>query len=178
MPILIWSWTYLACQKFIYYIYIYIYAHTTITKELLIMLCISLYLFFILFWDVFPKIFGLKGEEVTADWRKLHNEKLDDLYPHQILFWWSNQGKWDGEWASATFRERETYVQGWWEKVKEGDLLEDSGHSWEGDIKMYLKKWDGTGGLNEYGSGYRKVVGYSECSKEPLGATKCWQFLG
>ena len=73
-------------------------------------------------------------------------------------------------------KERHMY-RVWWEKVKEGDLLEDSGHSWEGDIKMYLKKWDGTGGLNEYGSGYRKVVGYSECSKEPLGATKCWQFL-
>ena len=25
-------------------------------------------------------IFGLKGEKVTGEWRRLHNEELDDLY--------------------------------------------------------------------------------------------------
>jgi hypothetical protein len=29
---------------------------------------------------VLRRIFGLKGEEATEEWRKLHNEKLDDLY--------------------------------------------------------------------------------------------------
>jgi len=29
---------------------------------------------------VLRKIFGIKGEEVTGEWRKLHNEKLNDLY--------------------------------------------------------------------------------------------------
>jgi hypothetical protein len=24
--------------------------------------------------------FGLKGEKVTGEWRRLHNEELDDLY--------------------------------------------------------------------------------------------------
>jgi hypothetical protein len=28
---------------------------------------------------VLRKIFGPKGEEVTGDWRKLHNEELHDL---------------------------------------------------------------------------------------------------
>jgi hypothetical protein len=26
-------------------------------------------------------IFGVKRYEVTGDWRKLHNEELNDLYP-------------------------------------------------------------------------------------------------
>jgi hypothetical protein len=30
-------------------------------------------------------IFGPKRGEVTGEWRKLHNEELNDLYPHQIL---------------------------------------------------------------------------------------------
>jgi len=29
---------------------------------------------------VWRRIFGLKSDEVTGDWRKLHNEELNDLY--------------------------------------------------------------------------------------------------
>jgi len=29
---------------------------------------------------VFRRIFGLKRDEVTGEWRKLHNEELSDLY--------------------------------------------------------------------------------------------------
>jgi hypothetical protein len=30
---------------------------------------------------VLRKIFGPKRDEVTGEWRKLHNEELNDLYP-------------------------------------------------------------------------------------------------
>jgi hypothetical protein len=40
---------------------------------------------------VLRKIFGPKKDEVTGEWRKLHNEELNDLISHQILFKWSNQ---------------------------------------------------------------------------------------
>jgi hypothetical protein len=30
--------------------------------------------------------FGPKRDEVTGEWRKLHNEELSDLHPQQILF--------------------------------------------------------------------------------------------
>jgi hypothetical protein len=34
-----------------------------------------------------PKIiFGSKTDEVTGEWRKLHNEKLMICTPHQIIF--------------------------------------------------------------------------------------------
>jgi hypothetical protein len=29
---------------------------------------------------VLRRIFGLKRDEVTGEWRKLHNEELNDLY--------------------------------------------------------------------------------------------------
>jgi hypothetical protein len=32
------------------------------------------------------RIFGPKRDEVTEEWRKLHNEELSDLYSSQILF--------------------------------------------------------------------------------------------
>ena len=29
---------------------------------------------------MFRRVFGLKSDEVTGEWRKLHNEELSDLY--------------------------------------------------------------------------------------------------
>jgi hypothetical protein len=40
---------------------------------------------------VLGRIFGLKRDEVTGEWRKLHNVDLNDLTLHQILFGRSNQ---------------------------------------------------------------------------------------
>ena len=35
---------------------------------------------------VLRRVFGLKRDEVTGEWRKLHNEELSDLYslPHIV----------------------------------------------------------------------------------------------
>ena len=35
---------------------------------------------------VLRRIFGPKRYEVTGEWRKLHNEELNDLYCSPILF--------------------------------------------------------------------------------------------
>jgi hypothetical protein len=35
---------------------------------------------------VLSQIFEPKREEVTNEWRRLYNEELYYLYPHQILF--------------------------------------------------------------------------------------------
>jgi hypothetical protein len=34
---------------------------------------------------ILRKIFGSKRDEVTANWRKLHNEELNHLYPPNIF---------------------------------------------------------------------------------------------
>jgi hypothetical protein len=36
---------------------------------------------------VLRRIFGPKLDEVTIEWRKLHNEKLNDLYPSRNIVW-------------------------------------------------------------------------------------------
>jgi len=35
---------------------------------------------------VFRRIFGPERDEVTREWRKLHNVELNDCIPHQIIF--------------------------------------------------------------------------------------------
>jgi hypothetical protein len=42
---------------------------------------------------VLRRIFGPKRDEVTGEWRKLHNEELHNLSPPQILLGRSNQGE-------------------------------------------------------------------------------------
>jgi hypothetical protein len=35
---------------------------------------------------VLRRIFGPRRDEVTGEWRKLHNEELNDMYSSPILF--------------------------------------------------------------------------------------------
>jgi hypothetical protein len=34
---------------------------------------------------VLRRVFGPNKDEITGEWRKLHNEELSDLYPYPIL---------------------------------------------------------------------------------------------
>jgi hypothetical protein len=49
---------------------------------------------------VLRRIFGPKGDEVTGDWRKLHNEELRNLYssPSIIRMIKSRRMKWRDMW--------------------------------------------------------------------------------
>ena len=42
---------------------------------------------------VLRRIFGPKRDEVTADWRKIHNEELNDLYCSPNIVRAINSGK-------------------------------------------------------------------------------------
>jgi hypothetical protein len=42
---------------------------------------------------ILRRIFGPKMDEVTGEWRKLHNEELHILYSSQILLGRSNRGE-------------------------------------------------------------------------------------
>ena len=64
---------------------------------------------------VLTKVFGPKRDEVTGEWRKLHNEELNDLYSHRALV-----GKPEGKWALGRPTRR-------WEDNIKTDLQEVGG---------------------------------------------------
>jgi hypothetical protein len=70
---------------------------------------------------VLRKIFGPKKNEVTGEWRKLHNEELRDLYfsPSIIKIIKSRRMRWSSHVAQGG--RRGTRIGYWWESQREGD---------------------------------------------------------
>jgi hypothetical protein len=70
---------------------------------------------------VLRRIFGPKRDEVTGEWRKLHNEELRDLYSSQsiIKIIKSRRMRWAGH--VARMRRRGTLIDYWWESQRERD---------------------------------------------------------
>jgi hypothetical protein len=70
---------------------------------------------------VLRRIFGAKRDEVMGDCRKLHNEKLHNLYssPNIIRMIKSRQLRWAGH--VARMGRRGMYNGYWWESQKERD---------------------------------------------------------
>jgi hypothetical protein len=67
------------------------------------------------------RIFGPKRDEVTGDWRKLHNEKLHNLYSssHIIRMIKSRRMRWAAHVARKG--RRRMHIGYWWESQKERD---------------------------------------------------------
>ena len=42
--------------------------------------CVYIYIYIYVYIYIYIYIFGPKRDEVTREWRKLHNEELNDLY--------------------------------------------------------------------------------------------------
>ena len=73
------------------------------------------------------KIFGPKSDEETWEWRKLHNEELNDLYssPNIIRVTKSRRKRWVGH--VTRMGERRGAYRVWWGLLRERDCLEDTG---------------------------------------------------
>jgi hypothetical protein len=58
---------------------------------------------------VLRKMFRPKRDEVTGDFRRMHNEELYDLYssPNNMLMWYSKRKRWVG---NEEDRREEVYV--------------------------------------------------------------------
>jgi hypothetical protein len=98
---------------------------------------------------VLKRIFGPKRDEVIAEWRRLHNEELNDLYssPNIIRVIKSRRMRWAGYVAHMGVR-RGAYriLVG---RPEGRRPLGRPRRRWEDNIKMYLQKlgWGAWTGL-------------------------------
>ena len=76
---------------------------------------------------VLRRMFGSKGDEVTGEWSKLHNEELNDLYcsPNIVRVIKSRRMRWAGH--IERMGRGEVYAVFWWGDLRERYHLEDPG---------------------------------------------------
>jgi hypothetical protein len=91
---------------------------------------------------VLRKISGPKREEVTAEWRRLHNEELYDLYsfPNIIRVIKSRRMRWAGH--VARVGRGKVHTGYWKEDLRERDHLDDPGVEGMIILKLVFKEWD------------------------------------
>jgi hypothetical protein len=77
---------------------------------------------------VLRRIFGPKRDEVTGEWRKLHNEEHHNLYssPDIIRQVKSRRMRWHVD-LWHVWERREKCTRFWWESLEERDYSEDQG---------------------------------------------------
>jgi len=92
---------------------------------------------------VLRKIFGPKREEVIGEWRRVHHEKLYDLYstPDIIPMIKSKTMRWTGHMARVA--ERRMHAGFWWVNMREMDYLEDTVVDRRIILKCLFKKFSG-----------------------------------
>ena len=96
---------------------------------------------------VLRRIFGPKRDEVMGEWRKLHNEELNDLYSSPNIFRVIKSRR--NKWARHVARreERRDLYRVWVGKLEEKSLLGRPKCRWEDNIKMDLQEV-GCGGMD------------------------------
>jgi hypothetical protein len=117
---------------------------------------------------VLRRIFGPKTDEVTGEWRKLHNEELHNLYssPDIIRQVKSRRMRWAGHVARMG---EERKVVGKPEGKRPLGRPRRSGKMGSQWIFGRLA-WGGGCGLDSTGSGQGPVAGCCECGDEPSGS--------
>ena len=85
-------------------------------------------------------IFGPKRGEVTGDWRKLHNEELNDLYcsPNTVRVIKTRRMRWAGH-VARTGERRDVYRVLVW-KLEGKKPLGTPRCRWEDNIKMGVQE--------------------------------------
>jgi hypothetical protein len=92
---------------------------------------------------VLRKVFGPKRDEVTGEWKKLHNEELNDLYssPNMVRVVKSRRMRWEGHVARmGEDRGVHRVLVG---KPEGKRPLAIPRRRWEDNIKWILRKLEG-----------------------------------
>jgi hypothetical protein len=87
-------------------------------------------------------------DEVTGEWRKLHNEELNDLYSSPNIFRVikSRIMRWTGH--VARMGRGEVYIGFWWKNLRGKDHLGDPGLDGRIILRWIFRKWDVGAGLD------------------------------
>jgi hypothetical protein len=89
---------------------------------------------------VLRRIFGPKRDEATGEWRRLHNDELNDLYSSSNIVRVIKSRRMWHVWGR-----REVHTGFWWGDPGEGDHLGDSGVEGRIILRWIFGKWDGGG---------------------------------
>jgi hypothetical protein len=91
---------------------------------------------------VLRRLFGPKREEATGEWRRLHNEELNDLYSSpNIRVIKSRRMRWAGH--VTRMGEKRGAYRIFVGDLREDDHLGDPGVEGRIILKWIIKKWDG-----------------------------------
>ena len=90
---------------------------------------------------VLRRIFRTKRDEVTGEWRKLHNEDLNDLYcsPNIIRDIKSRRMRWARQ--VARLGRGEGYIGFWWGNLRERDHSKDPGIDGRVILRWIFRRW-------------------------------------
>ena len=88
------------------------------------------------------RIFGPKRNKVTAEWRNLRNEELNDLYSSPKIFrvMKPRRMRWAGH--IEHMGERRGFTTFWSGGLRERDNLEDPGVDGRIILRLIFRKWD------------------------------------
>ena len=91
---------------------------------------------------VLRTVFGPRRDEVTGEWRRLHNEELNDLYcsPNIVQVIKSRRMRWAGH--VARMGEERGCIGSWWGNRREGDHWGDLGVDGWIILGWICRRWD------------------------------------
>ena len=91
---------------------------------------------------VLRRMFGPRRDEVTGEWRRLHNKELNDLYSSPNIVWVikSRRMRWAGH--VARMGEERGCIGSWWGNQREGDHWGDLGVDGWIILGWISRRWD------------------------------------